>query len=55
MQSGSFVQLILTLAAIVARMDALVPELRDTIQLGWTACHQILCILDVRSVMPTFP
>jgi hypothetical protein len=48
MQSGAFVQLVLMLAAIAARMDALVPEILDVIQLGWTTSRRILEILDVR-------
>jgi hypothetical protein len=49
MQHGAFVQLILTLAAIAARMDALIPEFQDVFQLGWMVNHRILLILDVGS------
>jgi hypothetical protein len=47
MQYGAFVQLILTLAAIAARMDVLMSEFQDVIQLSWTVNHRILLILDV--------
>jgi len=53
MQHGAFVQLILTLAAIAARMDALMPEFQDVLQLSWTANHRILLILDVGPVIST--
>jgi len=46
MQSGAFIQLILTLAAIAARIDALVPEFQDVIRMGWKINHRILQILD---------
>lgn len=46
MQSGAFVQLILTLAAISARMDALMPEFREVLRIGWVINYQMLQILD---------
>lgn len=47
MQSGAFIQLVLTLLAICARMTALLPELQDSLQVSWAACHIVLQILDV--------
>ncbi|KZP24851.1 hypothetical protein FIBSPDRAFT_821679 [Athelia psychrophila] len=46
MQSGAFIQLVLTLLAICARMTALLPELQDSLQVSWAACHIVLQILD---------
>lgn len=48
MQTGAFIQLILTLVAVTSRMDALVPELRDSLGLTSRASHRILQLLDVR-------
>jgi len=48
LNTGAFAQLVLTLAAIASRMYALIPEIEDTLFVGFTACHQILKILDVR-------
>jgi hypothetical protein len=47
MQSGAFIQLILTLAAVAARMDALIPEFVDVLQLSWAASHRVLMIFNV--------
>ncbi|KAF7984049.1 hypothetical protein HWV62_17581 [Athelia sp. TMB] len=46
MQSGAFIQLILTLFSICSRMAALMPELQDALQDSWTACHAVLKIVD---------
>jgi hypothetical protein len=55
MQSGAFVQLILTLAAVAARMHALIPEFKDVLQLSWATSHRILLILDVSLVISSSP
>jgi len=47
MQSGAFIQLVLTLVAIVSRMDILTSELQDALRLTWSAAHRVLQILDV--------
>ncbi|KAJ7285882.1 hypothetical protein C8J57DRAFT_1496582 [Mycena rebaudengoi] len=46
MQSGAFIQLILTLAAIASRMSSLVADLIDALELTWSAAHRILAVLD---------
>lgn len=52
MQSGAFIQLVLTLAAIAARMDSLIPEFQDALRLGWNAGYRFLQDLDV-SFLPS--
>jgi len=47
MQSGAFLQLVLTLAAIASRMHLLVTEIHEILVSGWTACHRILQVLNV--------
>jgi hypothetical protein len=47
MQTGAFIQLILTLGGIASRMSSLVLELADVLQLIWGAVHRILLTLDV--------
>lgn len=47
MQSGAFIQLALTLAAVAARTMALLPEIQDALQVSWAAGHTILQVLDV--------
>lgn len=51
MQSGAFIQLVLTLLAICARMTALLPELQDALQISYAACHRVLQILNVCASM----
>lgn len=52
MQSGAFIQLILTLAAISARMDALLPEFQDALRIGWNIGHRFLQVVDVSFLAP---
>jgi len=42
MQSGAFLQLILTLVAITSRMDVLVIELQEILSLIWDVAHLVL-------------
>ncbi|KAJ7109332.1 hypothetical protein C8R44DRAFT_802223 [Mycena epipterygia] len=46
MQTGAFIQLILTLAAIASRMSGLISELAEVLELIWAAVHRILASLD---------
>ncbi|KAJ6596846.1 hypothetical protein DFH09DRAFT_1132894 [Mycena vulgaris] len=46
MQTGAFIQLILTLGGIASRMSCLVSELADVLELIWEAVHRILVTLD---------
>ncbi|KAJ7156018.1 hypothetical protein C8R43DRAFT_998843 [Mycena crocata] len=48
MQTGAFIQLILTLAGITSRMDNLVLELAAVLELTWAAIHRILLALKAR-------
>ncbi|CAL1704842.1 unnamed protein product [Somion occarium] len=45
-QTGAFLQLILTLSAITARLATLSDELLSSIEVTWNACHRLLCLLD---------
>lgn len=47
MQTGAFIQLILTLVAIVSRLSVVLTELRATIELCWRSGFNILQVLDV--------
>ncbi|KAJ7774673.1 hypothetical protein DFH07DRAFT_800468 [Mycena maculata] len=49
MQTGAFIQLILTLAGIASRMSSLVAELAEVLELIWAAVHRILLTLDPRA------
>jgi hypothetical protein len=55
MQSGAFIQLILTLAAIAARMDALIPEFQDALQIAWKTGHRFLQVLDPKQAQKMKP
>jgi len=46
MQTGAFIQLILTLAGIASRMSSLVGELAEVLQLAWDDVHRILLTLN---------
>ncbi|KAL1688425.1 hypothetical protein GGG16DRAFT_127236 [Schizophyllum commune] len=46
MQSGFFLQLILTLAALASRMDVLVQDLGDALRGSWTSMYKLFCALD---------
>ncbi|KAJ6630759.1 hypothetical protein B0H10DRAFT_1982782 [Mycena sp. CBHHK59/15] len=46
MQSGAFIQLVLTLAAIASRMHNVVAEISEVLELTWAAVHQIHNVLD---------
>jgi len=46
MQSGAFIQLILTLAAIASRMYTFMPEIQEVLALGWAAGHRSLQALS---------
>ena len=48
MQSGFFLQLILTLAALASRLDVLVQDLGDALRGSWTSMYQLFCALSVR-------
>jgi hypothetical protein len=47
MQSGYFVQLLVTLIAIVSRIDILLPEILENMRMSRTSCHRILQAIDV--------
>jgi hypothetical protein len=47
MQSGYFIQLLTTLAAIVSRITFLLPHFLEVFQLASTTCEGILKLLDV--------
>ena len=46
MQTGAFLQLIVTLVAIASRMSTLLAEVRDSMQHLWSASFELLQILD---------
>lgn len=46
MQTGAFLQLILTLAAITSRLSVLLTEVRALVQLCWRTSLDLLWILD---------
>lgn len=46
MQTGAFLQLILTLSAIVSRMDTLLSELRQTCEACVSAFRRVVGVLD---------
>ncbi|TRM58636.1 hypothetical protein BD626DRAFT_510895 [Schizophyllum amplum] len=46
MQSGFFLQLILTLAALSSRLDILVQDLRDALQGSWTTIYELFRTLN---------
>ncbi len=48
MQTGAFLQLVLTFSAIVSRMDALILELRPTVEACGAALLRAVEVLDVR-------
>ena len=47
MQTGAFLQHILTFVAITSRLSMLFTELCDVMQLCWQLCLDLLQILDV--------
>ena len=49
MQTGAFLQFILVLTAIVSRLNALLTEVRDALELTWTASYSALQALFVSS------
>lgn len=50
MQTGAFIQLILILAAIASRIDALIPQILDCISSLQTTVHRLLIIVDVSTL-----
>ncbi|KAL1717502.1 hypothetical protein EV715DRAFT_292187 [Schizophyllum commune] len=46
MQSGFFLQLILTLAALASRLDVLVQDLGDALRGSWTCMYKLFCVLN---------
>ncbi|KAL1744539.1 hypothetical protein HDZ31DRAFT_82595 [Schizophyllum fasciatum] len=46
MQSGFFLQLILTLAAVSSRLDILVQDLNDALRSSWASTRQLFCSLN---------
>ncbi|KAI5830032.1 hypothetical protein K523DRAFT_416205 [Schizophyllum commune Tattone D] len=46
MQSGFFLQLILTLAALASRLDILVQDLADALRNSWTSMYKLFCALN---------
>ncbi|KAH9951346.1 hypothetical protein B0H21DRAFT_278183 [Amylocystis lapponica] len=52
MQSGAFIQLILTLAAIASRLSILLAEVLSALEVCARACSQALQALDTRSAQP---
>lgn len=54
MQTGAFIQLILTLVAIASRIEALIPQMLDCISSLQTTIHRLLITVDVStSVFPS--
>ena len=49
MQTGAFLQLVLTLAAIASRMSLLLTEIRAALEVSWSASHAALQTVNVRS------
>ena len=47
MQSGSFIQLLVTLIAVISRMNILLSELSDSVQITCTTCERLLQNLNV--------
>ncbi|KAI0646981.1 hypothetical protein C8Q79DRAFT_1009134 [Trametes meyenii] len=45
MQTGAFLQLVLTLAAIASRLSLLLTEVRPALEASWLACFRVLQIL----------
>ena len=50
MQTGAFLQLILTLSAIISRMDTLLLELRPVLGTYQETLHKAMGELDVRFI-----
>ncbi|OCH95538.1 hypothetical protein OBBRIDRAFT_720382 [Obba rivulosa] len=46
MQTGAFLQLILTLAAIASRLDILLAESESSLEVALSACFRVLDVLD---------
>jgi len=46
MQSGAFIQLVLTLAAIASKMYSLMPDIQNSLALGWASAHRSLQVLS---------
>ncbi|KAJ7452469.1 hypothetical protein B0H11DRAFT_2073568 [Mycena galericulata] len=55
MQTGAFIQLILTLAGIASRMSSLAAELSEVLRLTWDAVNRILSTLDPGSTTRNLP
>jgi hypothetical protein len=54
MQSGAFVHLILTLAAIASKMHMLIPEIKEALSIGLAALHRVSRVLEVRQPTLSF-
>ena len=50
MQTGAFIQLTLTLAAIASRIEALIPRMLDSVFSLQTTIHRLLIIVDVSAL-----
>lgn len=50
MQTGAFIQLTLTLAAIASRIEALIPRMLDSVSSLQTTIRRLLIIVDVSAL-----
>ncbi|KAF9500908.1 hypothetical protein BDN71DRAFT_1585597 [Pleurotus eryngii] len=55
MQTGAFIQLLVVLAAVVSRMDILVEEITDALELMCKSGRDVMNVIDPASVMETRP
>lgn len=47
MQTGAFIQLLVVLAAVVSRMDILVEEITDALDLTCKSGREVMNVIDV--------
>ncbi|KAI0082715.1 hypothetical protein K474DRAFT_1670903 [Panus rudis PR-1116 ss-1] len=46
LQTGAFLQLMLTLSAVVSRLSVLLDELVPSIEVAWDICYRLLSVID---------